>query len=67
MNRPLFNAAEFGRIVKSAMDRERYSCRELAKITGVSHATINRVTNGNPPSVEAYLRLTWWMNGNRKD
>lgn len=58
---PLFDAKAFGARLKGAMDVGRWSCRKLATAIGVSAPTINRVSRGEEPTVEHYLRIKAWL------
>ncbi len=57
----MFDAEAFAEMIRVKMARERVSCRDVAARTGTSHATVSRVSRGNPPDVETFLRLSKWL------
>jgi DNA-binding Xre family transcriptional regulator len=46
------------------MERAQLSLRVLGPKIGVDKATLCRVTTGRAPSVENYLRICRWLDGN---
>jgi transcriptional regulator with XRE-family HTH domain len=56
-----FDAARFARRVLRLMEGRRLSVREAARETGVSPATMSRVTRGYSPNIETYTRLCRWL------
>jgi transcriptional regulator with XRE-family HTH domain len=57
----LFAPKKFGRTVSEAMSAKGLSVRYMTGETGISPATICRITQGKAPSVENYLRLCVWL------
>lgn len=62
-----FDPTVFGSRVAVRMSRTGVTYRELEDKTGVNHGTIYRVVSGRPPSVENYLRLKEWLDGDASD
>lgn len=54
-----FDPVVFGCRVIAAMGGR--SCRDVAEETGVSPATVNRVSRGGMPDVPTYLALSRWL------
>jgi len=60
-NLRMFDPVKFGKKIAAKLKREGLSYRDAQDASGVDHAIIHRVANGRPPSVENYLRLTYWI------
>lgn len=56
-----FNPQRFGSRVKAAQKKAGLTVRAAAAKAGLDQATFHRVTQGKPPSVETYLRLSDWL------
>ena len=46
--------------------RINHGIRKVSKIIGVSPATISRIENGKPPSIESYFKICKWLNKKSK-
>lgn len=60
----LFNGKIFGERLRLDMMYDKISVRELAKQLGISPATLQRIRSGYEPSIEPYLRVRKWLEGN---
>lgn len=58
---PLFDGAEFARMVRYQMYVRHMKQHEVCKQTGISRPTLCRILTGKDPSVESYLRLKRWI------
>ncbi len=67
----LFDSVKFGKAIKDhrialhCCDhcRNCWTVRDVAEELGISIATISRIENGKPPSIETFARLMTWMGG----
>ena len=62
----LFDSQEFGYSVWQKMLKLDISFRQAQEATGIDQASIHRITTGKPPNVENYLRLTKWLEQEKK-
>ena len=61
VNRPLFDAEEFGRQVAEVLSSRRLTIRDAAKQIDINKTTLHRVTQGKAPDIETYMRIVKWL------
>ncbi len=54
--------SETDNVVRAARRKLGLGVRDYAKKLGISHATLSRIENGKPPSIEVALQVSRAMN-----
>lgn len=58
----IFEPFLFGEAITAKRQKERLSYLDIETITGVDRSNIQRICFGSPPSIEAFIRLSHFLN-----
>lgn len=61
MTLAMFDSAAFAKAVAGRLKHQRLEVRAAAQQTGLSAATISRVSRGSPPDVQSLATLLAWL------